>query len=112
LEAPDGSEIQALPSHPQLQVRWFSRDGAPAGASSRLLEAVRALPWPTSDRVSVTLAGESTQVVAIRDFLAHERAVPKSMMYAVPYWKDLWDEERYHEERHRIMDEFDEAAVA
>jgi NADPH-dependent ferric siderophore reductase len=109
LEVPDADEVQPLPQHPGLTARWISREGAPAGPSLRLLEAVRGLPWPTSDRVSATLAGESAQVVAIRDFLLRERAVAKSMMYAVPYWKDRWDEERYHEERHRIMDEFDEA---
>ncbi|MGO1068928.1 siderophore-interacting protein [Lysobacter sp. CA199] len=109
LEVPDADEIQPLPPHPRLTIRWVSRDGAPAGPSLRLLEAVRALAWPPGDRVSVTLAGESAQVVAIRDFLSRERGVSKPMMYAVPYWKDRWDEERYHEERHRIMDEFNEA---
>ncbi|MGH8081360.1 MAG: siderophore-interacting protein [Lysobacter sp.] len=111
LEVPDHSEIQTLPPHPRLQARWISRDGAPAGASLRLFEAVHDLPWPANATVSVTLAGESAQVVAIRDFLARERDVPRSMMYAVPYWKDRWDEDRYHQERHRIMDEFDEAQV-
>lgn len=106
LEAPDRAEIQPLPEHPRLQARWFSRDGEPAGASRRLLDAVRELPWP-DEAVSVTLAGESAQVVAIRDLLARERGVPRSMMYAVPYWKDRWNEERYHDERHRIMGAFE-----
>lgn len=109
LEVPDASEIQALPPHPRLRSRWLSRDGKPAGASRLLLDAVRALEWTGGESVSVTLAGESAQVVAIRDFLAGERGVHRSMMYAVPYWKDRWDEDRYHEERHRIMDAFDEA---
>lgn len=112
LEAPDAGEIQPLPTHPRLQARWFSRDGAPAGASRRLLEAVRELPWHDGETVSATLAGESAQVVAIRDFLARERGVPRAMMYAVPYWKHRWDEERYHDERHRIMDEFEAQADA
>lgn len=110
LEAPDADEIQPLPPHPGLQARWFSRDGEPAGPSRRLLDAVRAMPWPQGEAVSVTLAGESAQVVAIRDLLARERGVPRSMMYAVPYWKDRWDEERYHDERHRIMDAFEAEA--
>lgn len=110
LEVPDASEIQPLPAHPRLQARWFSREGEAAGASRRLLEAVRAMPWPHAETVSITLAGESAQVVAIRDLLARERGVPRSMMYAVPYWKDRWDEERYHDERHRIMDAFEAEA--
>ncbi|WP_064748236.1 siderophore-interacting protein [Lysobacter antibioticus] len=111
LEVPDAGEILDLPSHPRLHARWFSRDGAPAAPSRRLLDALRAMPWPTGQRLSVTLAGETAQVVAIRDFLAREREVPRSMMYAVPYWKETWDEDRYHEERHRIMDAFEEAAA-
>lgn len=110
LEAPDAAEIQPLPDHPGLRARWFAREGEPAGASRRLLEAVRELPWPEREAVSVTLAGESAQVVAIRDLLARERGVPRSMMYAVPYWKDRWDEDRYHDERHRIMDAFEAEA--
>ncbi|MGJ7901030.1 siderophore-interacting protein [Lysobacter sp. 1R34A] len=111
IEVPDASEVQPLPPHPRLNAQWLSRHGAAAGASRRLLEAVRRLPWNGAESVSVTLAGESAQVVAIRDFLAAERGVPRRMMYAVPYWKDRWDEDRYHDERHRIMDAFDEAAV-
>lgn len=121
LEVPDAAEIQPLPPHPGLRARWLSREGRPAGASRLLLQAVRELPWESLDSgsaadggakreaLSVTLAGESAQVVAIRDFLARERAVPRAMMYAVPYWKDRWDEDRYHEERHRIMDAFEQA---
>lgn len=111
IEVPDASEVQALPPHPRLNAQWLSRHGAAAGASRLLLEAVRRLPWNDGETVSVTLAGESAQVVAIRDFLAGERGVPRRMMYAVPYWKDRWDEDRYHDERHRIMDAFDEAAA-
>jgi len=111
IEVPDASEVQPLPAHPRLHARWLSRHGGAAGASRLLLDAVRELAWNPDETVSVTLAGESAQVVAIRDFLAEVRGVPRRMMYAVPYWKDRWDEDRYHDERHRIMDAFDEVAA-
>lgn len=106
IEVPDRSEIQELQHPPGLRVRWLSREGAPAGSSTLLLEQVRQLRWPAAS-VSVTLAGESTQVVALREYLLRQRAVPRHAMYAVPYWKDRHTEEAYHAERHRIMDAFE-----
>ncbi|AIY40966.1 iron-chelator utilization protein [Collimonas arenae] len=106
IEVPDRSEIQALRHPPGVAVHWLSRQGAPAGSSTLLLDHVRELVWPSSS-VSVTLAGESTQVVALREYLLKERAVPRRVMYAVPYWKDEHTEEAYHTERHRIMDAFE-----
>ncbi|WP_211441945.1 siderophore-interacting protein [Collimonas humicola] len=106
IEVPDRSEIQHLRHPPGIAVRWLSREGAPAGSSTLLLDHVRELHWPAA-AVSVTLAGESTQVVALREYLLKERAVPRRAMYAVPYWKDEHTEEAYHAERHRIMDAFE-----
>ncbi|NHZ95268.1 siderophore-interacting protein [Massilia sp. CCM 8734] len=108
IEVPDHSEVQALPYPAAFTVHWLSRRGARPGASTLLLDAVKALAWPPG-RVSVTLAGESNQLLAVRDFLLHERGVARTDMYAVPYWKDEHTEEAYHAERHRIMDELEEA---
>lgn len=100
IEVPHSQEIQPLPPRPNMPVQWLRDRGG------ELLDALAALPWP-SQSVSVTLAGESAQVVAARDFLARQRQVPRAMMYAVPYWKRDLDEDAYHAERHRIMDAFD-----
>ncbi|MCW7539442.1 siderophore-interacting protein [Aquabacterium sp. A7-Y] len=104
LEVPNRHEIRPLAVPGSLELRWLSREGAPAGDSRLLLHAVQRLPW-LHGRLSVSLAGESTQVVAIRDHLLVERGVARGDMYAVPYWKDRHTEEAYHEERHRLMDE-------
>ncbi|CDG83716.1 siderophore-interacting protein [Janthinobacterium agaricidamnosum] len=111
IEVPDPGEIQPLRHPPGIAVRWLSRQGAPAGTSTLLLEQVRALDWPAGP-VSVTLAGESTQTVLLREYLLKERGVPRRAMYAVPYWKDEHTEEAYHAERHRIMDAFELAEDA
>jgi len=106
IEVPDRGEIQHLRHPPAVTVRWLSRERAAAGSSTLLLDQLRTLDWG-SGSVSVTLAGESTQVVALREYLLKERAVPRRAMYAVPYWKDEHTEEAYHAERHRIMDAFE-----
>ncbi|RNF84397.1 siderophore-interacting protein [Montanilutibacter psychrotolerans] len=105
MQIPDLAEIQPLPDRPGMVVRWALRERD--GGVERLLRLVQLLAWPSS-RVSVTLAGESAQVVAIRDFLVAQRGVQRRHMYAVPYWKQAVDEDAYHEERHRIMDAFAE----
>jgi NADPH-dependent ferric siderophore reductase len=100
METPSPQEIQALPERAGLRVQWL--DDAPG----RLLAALQALPWSPGE-VSVTLAGESRVVVALRNFLVASRGVPRTAMYAVPYWKRDVDEDAYHDERHRLMDAFD-----
>jgi NADPH-dependent ferric siderophore reductase len=109
IEVPERAEIQPLRCHPCVQVHWLVRGQLRPGASTLLLEAARALRWPAGS-VSVTLAGESRQVVAVREHLLRERGLPSESLYAVPYWKDLHTEEAYHAERHQIMDSFEEEA--
>lgn len=107
MEVTDASEIVPLEAPTGVDVHWLERGDQPAGASTLLLEKVKSLPW-LSGTPSVMVAGENSQVVAIRNYILFEKKVHKKMLYAVPYWKDQHDEEAYHAERHRIMDELDE----
>jgi NADPH-dependent ferric siderophore reductase len=104
----DAAEVLPLVHPAGIQLQWLVRGEGPAGSSTRLLDAVRSLRWADGE-LSVSLAGESRQVVAIRNHLLNERGVPRSALYAVPYWKDRFTEEAYHAERHRIMDELEVA---
>jgi NADPH-dependent ferric siderophore reductase len=100
IDIPDHAEIQPL-RHPRgVQLHWLTP------GSGKLLDAARRLTWPTVS-VSVTLAGESSQVVAVRQHLLRERGLAPEALYAVPYWKDQHTEEAYHAERHQIMDRFE-----
>lgn len=45
-EVDNPAEHQELPSSPATEVTWVYRHGAPAGTTSLLVDAVRALPWP------------------------------------------------------------------
>ena len=107
IEVPDADEIQLLRYPARMRLHWLMRGAVRPGASKRLLDAARALAWPAG-RVSVTLAGESHQVIALREHLLLDRALAPEQMYAVPYWKDQHTEEAYHAERHQIMDRFEE----
>jgi NADPH-dependent ferric siderophore reductase len=106
LEVEKEDDILPLVHPSNIEVRWLIRNGMSAGSSTLLLDAVQALNW-LPGLPSIMLAGENRQVVAIRDHVLQQRKVPKKMLYAVPYWKDTYSEEHYHEERHRIMDEID-----
>jgi NADPH-dependent ferric siderophore reductase len=69
-----------------------------------LLESVRNAHLPRAGSFA-WIAGENAQVVAIRDYLRRERGFSNAALYAVPYWKQNENEEQYHAERHRVMDE-------
>ncbi|QYF95649.1 siderophore-interacting protein [Massilia sp. PAMC28688] len=107
VEVPDAGEIRILHCPPHIRLHWLVRGKVRPGASTRLLDAARKLGWPAG-AISVTLAGESHQVIALREHLLHERGLDPVALYAVPYWKDQHTEEAYHAERHRIMDRFEE----
>lgn len=107
IEVPDAGEIQLLHYPARIRLQWLVRGKERPGASTRLVDAARSLAWPPG-AVSVTLAGESHQVIALRAHLLHERGLAPEALYAVPYWKDQHTEEAYHAERHQIMDRFEE----
>lgn len=106
VEVADAADVLPLSPPTQMQVRWVVRGTQAAGDSTLLIRAVENLHW-LPGIPSIMLAGENSQVVAIRDYVLQKKQVPKKMLYAVPYWKDRFTEEGYHAERHRIMDELD-----
>lgn len=105
VEVADDADQQPLRHPPGLKVHWVQRPKTPPREPA-LASAVQALPWPAAPlRISATIAGESSAVIAIRRHLLFERSLARDALYAVPYWRRGESEERYHEERHRIMDE-------
>ncbi|HSC69319.1 MAG TPA: siderophore-interacting protein [Cellvibrio sp.] len=99
-EAADQIEL----AHPAgIIVRWLVRatDG-----SDVLLDAVKRIAPPLdTTSIAAFIAGENTAVVSIRNYLRATYGLNKRNLYAVPYWRRGQDEETYHQERHRIMDE-------
>lgn len=75
-------------------------------SSEQLLHEVRHSELRVlNKRCSAFIAGESSEVLAIRDYLRAEVGLTKKNMYAIPYWRRRQSEEAFHEDRHRIMDE-------
>lgn len=74
LIAPDG-----------VTVRWLHRDGAEAGTTTVLVDAVRALDWPGGD-VQVFVHGERGAMKALRPHLTDERGIDRSRLSLSAYW--------------------------
>lgn len=91
LTAPDG-----------VEVRWLHRDGAEAGTSTVLVDAVRALDWPTGD-VQVFAHGERGAMKALRPHLTDERGVDRSRMSLSAYWAHGRGEDVFQSEKREAV---------
>lgn len=89
--------------HPAgISIHWLERDSR----RELLLEAIKTVAPPIGvTSLSAFIAGENLAVVSIRDYLRTTYGLTKKNLYAIPYWRRGQDEETYHQERHRIMDE-------
>lgn len=89
--------------HPAgINVQWLERDPQ----RELLVEAIKKIAPPIGvTSLSAFIAGENFAVVSIRDYLRMTYGLTKKNLYAIPYWRRGQDEETYHQERHRIMDE-------
>lgn len=85
-EVADASEHQALPERPGVEVTWLHRDGAEAGTTTLLPDAVRALEWPAG-RPYVWGGGESKTMTAIRRYVRDERGLDRAAVSLVAYWR-------------------------
>ena len=85
-EVADASEHQDLPPSPSLDVTWLHRDGAPAGTSTLLADAVTAMPWPGGTPY-VWGGGESRAMTAVRRYVRGELGVCREAVSLVAYWR-------------------------
>lgn len=74
LAAPDG-----------IEVTWLFRDGAEAGTSTVLVDAVRAAEW-LPGRVQVFVHGERSAMKSLRPYFTDERGIDRSQLSLSPYW--------------------------
>lgn len=84
VDGPD--ERQPIDVACDAEITWLSRDGAPAGTGTRLLDAVRAADLPTG-RPKVWAAGESMAIRDVREHLRDERGLPPDTLHAIGYWR-------------------------
>jgi NADPH-dependent ferric siderophore reductase len=83
--AEDAHRLQ-LREQPGVEVTWLVRDGAEAGTTTLLVDAVRNTDW-WDGRVFAWVAGERTAVRDLRRHLVEERGVPKEDVEFIGYWR-------------------------
>ncbi|MFG1376283.1 siderophore-interacting protein [Xanthobacter autotrophicus] len=87
LEVEDESDVLALDRPAGVSLTWLYRHGAPAGTTTLLADAIRALAVPEGLAVSAWIAAESTAVRAARAHLVRERGLERAAVVAIGYWK-------------------------
>ena len=85
-EVADASEHQDLPARDGIDVTWLYRDGAAAGTTSLLADAVAASPWPTGTPY-VWGGGESHAMTAVRRHVRNDRGIDRTHVSLVAYWR-------------------------
>ncbi|MGQ3027409.1 MAG: siderophore-interacting protein, partial [Ferrovibrionaceae bacterium] len=93
IEVADAAEEQALRCPPGIELRWLHRDGSRPGTTTLIIDAVRALPWPTQGSVFAWGGCEHTAFRALRDHLRRERVLPREAMVNYPHWRRGMSEE-------------------
>lgn len=88
IEVADAGEIQPLACRADIEVEWLCRDGAPAGTTRLLVEAVRATPLPgDGSRIYAWAGCEFEAFRAIRADLRTGRGLKKEEHLVVAYWR-------------------------
>ncbi len=90
LEVHGPEDEVALTAPVGVEVRWVHQGDEPAGV--RLVEAVRALPWPDDD-VHAFVHGEAGAVKALRRYLRVDRGLGMDRLSISGYWRLGLDDE-------------------
>lgn len=85
-EVADETERPDLPPQPGVDVVWCHRDGAAAGTTSLLVDAVRALA-PFAGTPYVWGGGETKAMTAVRRHVRDERGLDRDAVALIAYWR-------------------------
>lgn len=105
IEVADRDEEQPLARRAGVEITWLHRNGAEAGRTRLLEQAVRAYPWPGNDGSFAWVAGESSSVRAIRGYLRDELCLDRRQYLAIGYWRRGMSEPAYKEAFNNDRDE-------
>lgn len=86
IEVGEQSHRQELPVPDGVEVTWLSRDGAEAGTTSLLFDAIRSADW-WDGKVFAWVAGEALTLTPIRRWLRDERGLAREQMEVAGYWR-------------------------
>ena len=88
IEVSDASEQQQIRCKADIEIRWLHRHGAPAGTTSLLVDATRAVEMPPPGTSFHATAGvEYTAFKAIRRYWREELQLDKKAVLPVAYWR-------------------------
>lgn len=87
IEVADASEQQEIASGAAIEVTWLHRDGAPAGSTDLLPQAVRDIALPDQGSPFVFAGCEQAAARAIRKHLRAEKQLPKDRHLVAAYWR-------------------------
>ena len=88
VEIGSASEKQELISRADVDLQWLNRDGAEAGTTTLLQDAVRAVELPEDEEDIYVWAGcEFNAFRSIRTYMRKERNVAKDRQLIVAYWR-------------------------
>jgi NADPH-dependent ferric siderophore reductase len=85
-EVADAASRQELPERPTVDVTWCHCEGAEAGTTTLLPDAVRSLR-PFDDDTYVWGGGESRTLAEVRRHVRRERGLPRERVALVTYWR-------------------------
>jgi NADPH-dependent ferric siderophore reductase len=86
IEVAEDAHRLGLRALPHVEVTWLVRDGAEAGTTTLLVDAVRNTGW-WDGRVFAWVAGERTAVRDLRRHLVEDRGVAKEDIEFIGYWR-------------------------
>lgn len=88
IEVADAAEEQQIDTRAGIEIRWLHRNGAAAGTTALLADAIRETPLPEQGTsVFAWVACELDGFKAIRAHLRKERGLKKGQHLVVAYWR-------------------------
>jgi NADPH-dependent ferric siderophore reductase len=85
LEVDSDADIQPISAPAGVDITWLRRDGAPAGTSGLLVEAVAGAEWPAG-KVDVFAHGERGYMKGLRDVFFVQRGLERKQVSLSGYW--------------------------
>ena len=86
VEVAEPAHRQDLPVPPGVELTWLSRDGAPPGSTTLLLDAITNADWWEGE-VFAWVAGEALTLTPIRRWLRQQKGLAKEQVEVTGYWR-------------------------
>lgn len=87
LEVADEQEKQQIANRTGIELNWIYRNGIPAGADGRLVDAVLSVAWPEAGSNFGWFAAEAVAAKRVRDRWRGELGLGRDQTLAAAYWR-------------------------